>query len=297
MQIAGVRAQIAAVQAMIDDDRKNLELVHRAAQLGGEANMATTTAQTQLDQDLALLPPEEQQLAQHRHALALLVGKAPADYTPPDFDFDKIALPGSMPVEVPSQLLRQRPDILAAEADLHAATAQIGVETAKLYPDVKLSAALTQTALTPSNIFSYNSSGWNFGPSLTLPIFHSGTLKANRNAAAAAAQAANARYQETVLTAFVQVADVLQALAHDDDEVKAEAKAQATSQANLNDERLAYRDGAGTVLRIIDAQRQLHMARRDYASAVAQRYADVVRLYVAIASDWRDTANPVATAS
>jgi NodT family efflux transporter outer membrane factor (OMF) lipoprotein len=297
MQIAGIRAQIAAVQAMIDDDRKNLELVHKAAELGGEANMATTTAQTQLDQDLALAPPALQQLAQHRHALALLVGKAPADYTPPDFDFDKIALPGSIPVVVPSQLLRQRPDILAAEADLHAATAQIGVETAKLYPDVKLSAALTQTALTPSNIFSYNSSGWNFGPSLTLPIFHSGTLKANRNAAEAAAQAANARYQETVLTAFVQVADVLQALEHDDDEVKAQAKAQATSDTNLNDERIAYRDGAGTVLRIIDAQRQLHMARRNYAAAVAQRYADVVRLYVAIASDWHDAPNPGATAS
>src|SRR6202042_3323693 len=112
--------------------------------------------------------------------------------------------------------------------------------------------------------------------------------KANRNAAEAAAQAANARYQETVLTAFVQVADVLQALEHDDDEVKAQAKAQATSDANLNDERIAYRDGAGTVLRIIDAQRQLHMARRNYAAAVAQRYADVVRLYVAIASDWHD---------
>ena len=297
MQIAGVRAQIAAVQAMVDDDRKNLELVRKAAQLGGEANMASTTAQTQLDQDLALMPPLEQQLAQHRHAMALLVGKAPADYAPPDFDFDKIALPGAIPVEVPSQLLRQRPDIVAAEADLHAATAQIGVETAKLYPDVKLSAALTQGALQPSNIFSYNASGWNFGPSITLPIFHGGALRANRNAAEAAAQAANARYQETVLNAFVQVADVMQALAHDDDEVKAQAKAQATSETNLNDERLAYRDGAGTVLRIIDAQRQLHMARRNYAAAVAQRYADVVRLYVAIAADWRDAENPRTVAS
>ena len=297
MYVAGARAQIAAVQAIIDDDRKNLELVRKAAQLGGEASMATTTAQTQLDQDLALLPPLEQQLAQHRHALALLVGKAPADYAPPDFDFDKIALPGAIPVVVPSQLLRQRPDILAAEADLHAATAQIGVETAKLYPDVKLSAALTQTALTPANIFSYNSSGWNFGPSLTLPLFHGGTLKANRNAAEAAAQAANARYQETVLSAFVQVADILQALAHDDDLAKAEARAQATSEANVNDERLAYRDGAGTVLRILDAQRQLQMARRNYAAAVAQRYADVVRLYVAVASDWHDAPAPSAAAS
>ena len=199
MQVAGVRTQIAAVQSMIDDDQKNLDLVRKAAQLGGEANMASTTAQTQLDQDLALLPPLQQSLAQHRHALALLVGKTPSDYTPPDFDFNKIALPGTIPVEVPSELVRRRPDILAAEADLHAATAQIGVETAKLYPDVKLSAALTQGALQPGNLFSYNSSGWNFGPSLTLPLFHGGTLKNNRNAAAAAADAANARYQETVL--------------------------------------------------------------------------------------------------
>ena len=173
------------------------------------------------------------------------------------------------------------------------------METAKLYPDVKLSAGLTQTSLTPANIFSYNSAR-RLGisrPSLTLPLFHGGTLKANRNAAEAAAQAANARYQETVLSAFVQVADVLQALAHDDDAVKAQAKAQATSEANVNDERLAYRDGAGTVLRILDAQRQLQMARRNYAAAVAQRYADVVRLYVAVASDWHDAPAPSTAAS
>ncbi|HWE45109.1 MAG TPA: efflux transporter outer membrane subunit [Caulobacteraceae bacterium] len=297
MQVAGVRAQIAAVQSMVDDDQKNLELVRKAAQLGGEANMASTTAQTQVDQDLALLPPLQQQLAQHRHALALLVGKAPADYTPPDFDFGKIALPGAIPVEVPSELIRRRPDILAAEADLHAATAQIGVETAKLYPDIKLNAALTQSSLTPGKLFSYDSSGWNFGPSLSLPIFHGGTLKANRNAAAAAAQAANARYQETVLNAFVQVADVLQALAHDDDEVRAEAKAMGTSETNVNDERLAYREGAGTILRVLDAQRQFHIARRNYAAAVAQRYSDVVRLYVAIAADWHEAESPQPTAS
>jgi NodT family efflux transporter outer membrane factor (OMF) lipoprotein len=285
--IADIRAQISAVQAMVADDRQNLDLVRKAAELGGEARMATTTAQTQLDQDLALLPPLEQQLAQHRHALALLVGKTPADYAAPDFDFDALALPDAIPVTIPSELVRRRPDILAAEADLHAATAQIGVETAKLYPDVKLSAGLTQSALQPGNIFRYSASGWNFGPSVTLPIFHGGTLKANRRGAEAAALAANARYQQTVLTAFVQVADVMQALAHDDDEVKAEAEALRTAQINLDQNRLAYQKGGGTVLMILDAQRLLHMARRNYAAAVGQRYADAVKLFVATASDWR----------
>jgi NodT family efflux transporter outer membrane factor (OMF) lipoprotein len=288
MQIAAARAQIAAVQAMVADDRQNYDLVKKAEALGGEARSAGIGAQTQLTQDLALLPPLEQQLAQHRHALALLVGKAPADYTAPDFDFADLSLPQTIPVELPSQLVRRRPDILAAEADLHAATAQIGVETAKLYPDIKLGAALTQTALTPGNIFSYNASGWNFGPTLTLPLFHGGTLKANQKAAAAAAEAANARYQQTVLRAFGEVADILQALAHDEDELKAQVQAQRNAEANLHDSRLAYEKGGGTLLQVLDAQRELHMARRGYATAVGQRYADAVKLFVATAADWRE---------
>lgn len=287
VEIARNRAQIAAVEQMLADDRQNLELARKAEQLGGAAHSAGIGAQAQLGQDEALLPPLEQALAQDRHALALLVGRAPADYVAPDFDLDGLKLPDAIPVELPSELVRRRPDILAAEADLHAATAQIGVETAKLYPDIRLSAALTQSALMPAKLFSYDSSGWNIGAGLTAPLFHGGTLRANKKAAEAAARASLARYEATVGRAFGQVADLLQALANDENEIKAQTMALADAEANLHDERFAFDKGAGTMIAVLDAQRRAHAARRGLAQAEGQRLADAVKLFVATGADWR----------
>jgi NodT family efflux transporter outer membrane factor (OMF) lipoprotein len=290
VEIARARAQIAAVEAMLDDDRQNLELARKAEALGGAARSAGVGAQAQLAQDQTLLPPLEQQLAQHRHALALFVGKTPAEYTAPDFDLASLRMPASIPVELPSELVRRRPDILAAEADLHAAVADIGVETAKLYPDIKLSAGLTQGALSPANLFSYASTGWNAGGGLTAPLFHGGTLKANQRAAEASARAALARYAIVVGRAFGQVADRLQALTNDENEIAAQTTAERDAEAHLHDERLAFEKGAGTMLAVLDAQRRLHAARRGLVSAEGQRLADAVGLFVATGCDWRDAA-------
>ncbi len=287
VEIARARGQIAAVQAMIADDQQNLDLARKAEALGGAAHSAGIGAQAQLGQDQALLPPLEQQLAQHRHALSLLVGKTPADYVAPDFDLDSFKLPDAIPVELPSELVRRRPDILAAEADLHAATAEIGVETAKLYPDVRLSAALTQSALTPAKLFSYDSSGWNIGAGLTAPLFHGGSLRANKKSAEAKARASLARYEAVVGRAFGQVADLLQALANDENEIKAQTSALSDADASLRDERFAFDHGAGTLVSLLDAQRRVHAARRGVAQAEGQRLADAVKLFVATGADWR----------
>jgi NodT family efflux transporter outer membrane factor (OMF) lipoprotein len=287
VEIARARGQIAAVQAMIADDQQNVDLARKAEALGGAAHSAGLSAQAQLSQDQALMPPLEQQLAEHRHMLSLLVGRTPADYTAPDFDLASLKLPDSIPVELPSGLVRKRPDILAAEADLHAATAQIGVETAKLYPDIRLNAALTQSALQPGTLFNYNSSGWNVGAGLTAPLFNGGALRANKKAAEAAARASLARYEATVGRAFGEVADLLQALANDENEINALAAAQADAEADLHDQRVAFDNGAGTIVQLIDAQRRLHSARRGLAQAQGQRLADAVELFVATGADWR----------
>src|SRR5690606_29416630 len=129
------------------------------------------------------------ELANARHRLALLVGRSPAEWSPPDFDLETLVPPASIPVAIPSTLIRRRPDILAAEADLHAAVADIGVATAALYPDVRLTAALTQTSVEPGDLFRYDASGWNFGAGLTAPLFHGGTLSAERRAAQEEAKA------------------------------------------------------------------------------------------------------------
>jgi NodT family efflux transporter outer membrane factor (OMF) lipoprotein len=287
VQIATLRAQIAAVRSVIDLDQKNLDFVRKLQAGGGAAPSAQVSARAQMVQDQALLPDLNRQLAQARHALALLVGHAPNDWTAPDFDLETLRLPASIPVELPSELVRRRPDILQAEAALHAATANVGVQQAKLYPDIKLNAAFTQTALTPDKLADYGFSGWNLGPNLVVPIFGRKALKANQRAAEAAARAAFAQYQETVLTAFTQVADVMQALASDEQAVAAQDEARKVAEQDLKDSQFAYQNGGGNLLEVTQSQRRLSETRQAYALAQGRRYADAVRLYVATAADWR----------
>jgi outer membrane protein TolC len=200
---------------------------------------------------------------------------------------DRLTAPAQVPVDLPSTLVRRRPDILAAEAELHAATAAIGVAVANQYPDIRLSANLTQAAIKPQNLFNYSSSGWNLLAGVTAPIAHGGTLKAERQAAEAEARASLARYQATVLRAFVQVSDALAALATDQEQVAALTRSQETAEARLRDAQSAYRLGGGALIQVIDAQRQLSRARLALAEAQAQRFSDLVQLYAATAADWR----------
>jgi NodT family efflux transporter outer membrane factor (OMF) lipoprotein len=286
-RIAALRAEIATVEAIVADDQRNIDIVLKAEAAGGEAPAATIGGRSQLAQDEALLPPLRQQLAEARHALALLVGRSPAEWSAPDFDLAGLAAPAEIPVSLPSALVRRRPDILAAEADLHAATADIGVATADLYPNISLSAALTQTALTPGKLFSYDASGWSIGAGLTAPIFHGGSLKADKRAAEAAARESLAKYRQTVLEAFVQVSDVMAALSHDDEAIRALAAAQSAAQAHLDQTRAAYSLGGGAFLPVVDAQRALNRTRRDLVQAQGRRLTDVIKLYAATAADWR----------
>jgi NodT family efflux transporter outer membrane factor (OMF) lipoprotein len=294
VQIATLRAQIAAVQSVIAEDRKNLDYVQKLQAGGAAAPSAQVSARAQMVQDQATLPALNQQLAQARHGLALLVGQAPSNWTAPDFDLDRLTLPAAIPVELPSELVHRRPDILAAEADLHAAVANIGVQQARLYPDVKLNAGLTQTALTPDKIFDYNFSGWNVGPALSLPLFGRKELKAGQRAAEAAAKGALAQYQQTVLTAFTQVADVMQALASDEQAIAAQDEARRVAEADLANSRFAFQNGGGNLLDVTQAERRLSETRQAYTLAQGRRYADAVRLYVATAADWRPAAQQAA---
>ena len=287
MRIAGQRAQIQAMQAVLADDQRVIDMVRRAQAAGGEAPAASTGALAQLAEDQAQLPALNRQLAEARHQMALLSGKSPAEWTAPDFDLARIALPAQVPVSLPSTLVRRRPDILESEAELHAATAQIGVAVANQYPDIRLTANLTQGAIHPQDLFNYSASGWNLLSGVSAPITHGGALKAQRQAAEAEARAALARYQQTVLRAFVQVADVLSALATDQQSIAALTNSVSAAEANVRDTESAYRLGGGTLLQVVDAQRQLSRARRALLQAQAQRYGDTVQLYAATAADWR----------
>jgi NodT family efflux transporter outer membrane factor (OMF) lipoprotein len=288
--IATLNAQIEAVNQMIAADQSNIDLVHRANALGGSTATARVSAQSQLEQDRALLPPLQGQLAAARHALALLVGHAPADWTAPDFTLADLTLVTPAPIALPSTLVRKRPDILAAEAELHAATADIGVATADLYPNIKLTASLTQGSLKPQDIFSYDATAWNVGAGLTAPILNGGALKARRQQAREAAVASSARYQQTVLTAFAQVADALSALSADDAAIAAYGRSETQAGESLRLARVAYDKGGGTLLEVLDAQRRVHEVQASRVRAQGQRLADAVRLFAASGADWRDAA-------
>lgn len=288
VQIATARGQIVAAEQTIAEDYKLLDVVHQAEGAGGEAPSATVSVRAQLAQDEAVLPPLRQQLAQARHALARLVGEAPADWTAPDFDLKDFTAPAEAPVSLPSSLVRRRPDILAAEATLHEATAQIGVASAAMYPDIKLTASIAQTAIPPANLFTYAASGWTLASGITAPVFHGGTLRANKKAAQAAALAALAQYRSTVISAFTQVADVMSSITEDDAELAALGHAEDAAAAALKDDEAAFKLGGGALLPVLDDERNLQLARRARVLEQGRRLADVATLYVATAADWRD---------
>ncbi len=296
--IASIRAQLKAVEDMLSDDADNLRLVRDELNAGAATDMDVETANSQLASDRTLLAPLRQQLSVAQHALTVLVGKTPASWTPPDFDLDRLTLPADVPVSLPSALVHQRPDILVAEAQLHAASAEVGVATAQLYPNITLSADLMQQFLRPEAIFDPASNIWGIGASLAQPLFHGGALQAQKRGAQDAYQAALADYQQTVLASFAQVADLLDALSHDAELLASEQNAYQSASTALRLSRTSYALGNSTLLQVLDAQRILQQARIGLARAEAQRYLDTAQLFVAMGgSVWDRPPNQAAQAA
>lgn len=291
--IAATRGEIRATAQLLSEDRDNLRLVQTAFENGSVSKLDVLTAQSQLASDQTLLPPLYQQLAMARHALAVLLGRTPATWSHPDLELADLHLPRQLPVSVPSQLLRRRPDILAAEAQLHAATAAVGVATANLYPQIALTATLGQQALTPAELFNASSTAWSLIAGLTQPLFDGGTLRAERRAALDALDARAASYQQVVLESFGQVADLLDALEHDAQLVAAQANARDTSEASLELARQSYEAGNSGLLQVLDAQRERQRAELGFLRAQSRQYLDTVQLLLAVGgplTEWRRSA-------
>src|SRR6185437_1710913 len=238
--------------------------------------------------DRTLLPPVRQQLNLAASALSVIVGKAPADWAPPELDLDDLSLPNELPLTLPSELVHQRPDVLLSEARLHAASAEIGVATAELYPNITLSAALGQEALTPGHLFLPMSSIWNLAGTLAAPIFEGGALEAQKHGAESGFDAALANYEQTVLQSFSQMADVLHALAHDAELVREERRALAAADSSLRLTRATFAFGNVSLLQVLDAKRQYEQASLGLIGAQAQRYRDTIQLFVAMGGGWRE---------
>jgi NodT family efflux transporter outer membrane factor (OMF) lipoprotein len=286
LTVAAIRSEIATQLALIAEDARNGDLTERRRR-GGEGTLVEVlNAQSQLAADRGDLPQLNQQLAEARHMLAILMGENPADAVIPDLDLDSLVLPAQVPVSLPSALVHQRPDILQAEADLHAATAAIGIATAQLYPNITLGGTITQGAPHIDDMLRDAFRGYDIFAGLTAPIFHGGTLKAQRQAAIDEGRAAQARYEQTVLNAFGQVADLLTAIGHDADAVAAQRNAVDVAEHSLNLSRRSFQVGNSGVLQVLDSERIYQRARAGLVTARARQFLNVARLYVATAGGW-----------
>jgi NodT family efflux transporter outer membrane factor (OMF) lipoprotein len=292
LRYAAIRAQMDVVQKVVASDQQNITLVRAAHGAGVATEMDVTTAQSQLDRDRALLPPLRQQLDVTRDALAVLVGRSPASWVPPEFDLGKMSLPQDIPLAFPSDLVRVRPDIRAAEARLRAANAAVGVATADLYPRITLSAAIAEEGLTAGPA----AAAWSLVGGLTAPIFHGGELSARKRAAQDAYQAAFADYQQTVLTAFQQIADSLHGLTNAADAMRTEHQALDSASAALRLTRLGYGVGNAGIVQVLDAQRLQLLAELNLVQARAQRYVVTVNLFVASGGGLAGTSEQMAMA-
>jgi len=283
---ASLRAQIRATQEILSIQEKELKLVERQFEIGSVSRSAVLAQQTQLAQTRATLPPIEKDLALTRHLLAALSGIAPGEAALPEFDLEGFVLPKDLPVSLPSSLVRQRPDIMASEALLHAASAQVGVATADLYPKVTLTGSYGYESTKLGDLFDSGASIWSLAAGLTQPVFRAGELNARRRAAIAAYDQAAAVYQETVLLAFQGVADVLRALEFDAAALKAQSDAEEAARRSLELTQRQFELGAVSYPSLFNADRQYLQARINLVQAQAARYSDTAALFQALGGPW-----------
>ena len=295
LTIASARLQIGTTLELIESDKKNLALTEREYEVGTAARSDVLTADSQLAADLTLLPSLRTQLEQARDALAVLTGHAPAQWSVHDFEVGEFTLPKELPLTLPSQLVRQRPDILASEAQLHATSAAIGVAVAQEFPTLTLSGSLTREALTAAALFHQFDTAREAGAALAAPIFAGGALRAQAQAARDAYTAQAATYQGVVVTALGQVTDDLWALQNDSERMAVDQHSVDIAAEALKLQQASYTVGKTSVLQLIDAERTYAQARLSLATAQIQQYQDTAGVLVALGGGWwKDPASAAA---
>jgi NodT family efflux transporter outer membrane factor (OMF) lipoprotein len=286
LTIASTRLQITTTEELIEVDRKNLALTQREFEVGTATRADVLTADSQLAADLTQLPTLHKQLEQAYDALSVLVGHAPADWKSHEFDIGELTLPRDVPLSVPARLVRQRPDVLAAEAQLHASNAAIGVAIAQEFPSLNLSASVTREALEAGALFHQFNTLWDAGGALALPIFAGGAQAAQVRAARDTHLAEAATYRSVVLEALGQVADDLWALEYDAQLLTVDRHSVDVASEALKLQQKSYLVGTTSVLSLITAQRTYAQARLSYATAQIQQFEDTAGLLVALGGGW-----------
>ncbi len=286
VQEASLQAQIDATRQLIDLNAHMLKIMRYQLARGYAGRLDVAAQESQLAQVTATLPPLLKQLAQQRDLLAVLVGRFPGTAPTETFELASLQLPQELPLSLPSQLVAQRPDVRQAEANLHAASAQIGIATANRLPNISLSANAGSTALAMNQLFKSGTGFWSLGADLTAPIFQGGTLLHQQRAAKAAYVQAAEQYRSTVLIAFQNVADTLAALEQDADGLKASATAADAAKVTLDLSQRQWKAGYAGYLALLNAEQGYQQARINLVQAQANRYADTAALFQALGGGW-----------
>jgi len=282
IQESGLRAQIAATERVIALERESLSVLRRELELGAIAEGDVFAQEAALAQLEATLPPLNRQLHSSRDLLAALTGHLPVDSKPVRFELDQLLLPADLPLGVPSQLVERRPDVRAAEAQLHAATAAVGVTIANMLPQVTITGGIGSSATAMGDLFKAGTGFWSLGANLTQTLFEGGTLIHRKRAAEAALDQAGAMYQTAVLTAFQNVADALHALDTDASALDAAGRAESASRKSLSVTQRQLELGSVGYLAQVNAEQTYQQAVISLIQARASRFADTAALFQAL---------------
>jgi len=291
IQEAGLRAQLQAAEAVVDLFKEQEDLTRKQVTLGAKSSADLLAATANLAGAQAMLPGLRQQLEALRNQLYIYLGRFPSEGGLGSMNLDGLTLPKDLPVTLPSVLVRQRPDVLAAEAQLKAATAQVGLAAANLLPRLTLGGSYGPSTTQSRNILNSDVMAWNAGLNLLQPIFHGGSLRAQKRAAAAGLDQAEADYRATVLNAFGNVAGALDALQFDAETLRARTEAERAAASSLDLARAQYRLGAASYLQLLDATRLWQGARTGLIQAQSARLADTTALYAALGGGWASQTN------
>jgi NodT family efflux transporter outer membrane factor (OMF) lipoprotein len=283
---ASLRGQIDATNELIKINTDMLDILRNQFKKGYVSRLDVAAQEAQLAQVVATLPPLLKQLAQQRDLLAALSGGFPNQNLPETFQLDNLKLPQELPVSLPSQLVEQRPDVRQVEENLHAACALVGVAAANRLPTFTITADAGSVATIFSKLFSDSTGFWDVGAGVTQPIFEGGTLLHRERAAKAAFTEAEEQYRSTVLTAFQNVADTLNALQQDADALKTAAAAKEAAAVTLDLTKKQYQTGYVNYLGLLNAEQSYQQALINLVQAQANRYADTAALFQALGGGW-----------
>ena len=283
---AATLEQIEVTRSLVQDLNAQYELTRNLEKAGKVTRSDTLQAQTQLETTQATLPGLEQQRDTYRNALAQLSGKTPDEFATPALTLADFTLPKELPVSVPSALVQHRPDILAAEDNLHQASARIGIATAARLPSLTLSAQYAQQTTYIHEFLTRPGGVWSVGADMAAPLFHGGTLAAREKEAREQYLQAQATYRGTVLGAFVEVANSLQALQHNGDSYLLHTQARDAARENRDLAIAQYRAGRYSELQVLTAEQQYQDAALSQVQADAERFTDIATLFRALGGGW-----------